>query len=306
MKLNVEDKTLHQLIDGSGHGNKQLEDVHPVSLATTLFWKDQITLNRKTKACMALVLSYSLLDYCGEPLFPEGWTSEGIYFLERNKTVMLQPALVACMHTSTGKSYHGAPLNRRLLQHAVLLMELFAQDKLQLQLDSNIEVARSLVRKQFDNFAWEECERYRQAVEACIDGDEGFRLAAQQFTSPDDAQTASQSRYFSRVIDPLEADFATLWGDDADPDHIISTLTCKARPPTPRPKSAAIMVRPCSSRRDLKHFTDLASVQNFVKPFKPAHLSKFAIARPRAPTLPIQPLQHIRFFDTVDKPDQKQ
>ena len=60
---------------------KGFENGESVSLAEG-FFGNETELDIDGKLCLAVVLSYSLLDFCVEPWFPDGWTKNGIYLLQ--------------------------------------------------------------------------------------------------------------------------------------------------------------------------------------------------------------------------------
>jgi hypothetical protein len=72
---------------------KGLEDGESVSLAEG-FFGNETELDIKGKLCLAVVLSYALLDFCVDPWFPDGWTKNGIYLLQYGGHLLLRPILV--------------------------------------------------------------------------------------------------------------------------------------------------------------------------------------------------------------------
>lgn len=246
LELDVKGESLYQIAPNDLE-TKELEDVESISLAEGLFCTDQHVFNRRAKACIALVLSYSLLDFCGEPWFPDGWNKNGIFLLQSRKHLLLRPILVAHLRRI---SEHSKPVKvsagLTLLYHAILLIEIFIQAPLGLTFNptESVEGLRKLIRREFDAINWGESERYSQSVEACINGDESEKLEK----PPDNLEAHFMSFYFTGVIDRLEADFATLWGPDKDPDTAISTLSGKrvplksVLPPVPKQKPTKLKV----------------------------------------------------------------
>lgn len=280
---------------------KSLETAEHITLAEGLFWKAQEILNPKAKVCLALILSYSFLDFCGEQWFPMGWHSDGIYLLQDGKRLMLRPALLAHMHSS--KSQPSEPAvrsqNRQLLFHAILLLEVFKQEPLNLRgyYSMDVETLRREVQAQFDIMdglkAWSQNERYRQAVEACINGDEIEKL--QEVDHHRNTEAHFLEMYFPRVIDPLQTDFSILWGVDSDPDKVVSELMARSKPPSPKPKPAL-----------------MKGSMNFAKKLLPCHPSL-----PHPPARGIRAIrsmadsaiidvQRVKFFDSVEKPEKQQ
>ena len=269
--LNVDGVTLFERL-GTDDKNKGIEDGEPVSIAEG-FFGNETELNIKGKTCLALVLSYSLLDFCGEPWFPAGWTKNGICFLQTGDHLSLRPILV----TSIRPNAKGVPsptvsTDLKLLFHGILMMEIFQQEAITMKLGTgkniNLENLRSLARTEFESVNWDVYERYRQAVEACIEGSYGAKV--ETFEDPGDSFV---KQFCQRVIAPLKTDFASHWGNQ-DPDEVISTLKLpsvkRKKPPRPAPKPIQ---------------------------FKLQRLSLPTVQFTHAPA---------KFFDAVDGPDAKQ
>jgi hypothetical protein len=128
-----------------------------------------------------------------------------------------------------------------LLFHGILLMEIFKQAPLPLHMnlgkDIDIDDLRKMARKEFDAVKWGVCERFRQSVEACIEGDQGDKL-----DTPEDSEESFATTICTKVINPLETDFTSLWGD-RDPDQVLSELSIKRKKPPPRgPKPVHLKV----------------------------------------------------------------
>jgi hypothetical protein len=247
LELKLDGKNLFH-ITNSRIRKAEAEDIQLISLAKGLFWRDQQAINLKTKTCLALVMSYALLDFCGEPWFPEGWTRNGLHFLQREKRLLLRPILV----TNFGRHIHSlsqpkVAADLKLLYHAVLLMEIFMQAPADLKLDpaGKLEVLRGLVRQEYDAIEWGESENFQRSVEACIDGTMIQKLEQ----PPKDTEAHFVSFYYRSVLDRLNMDFHTLWPEtNSDPDEIIAGLTIKrapqkgAAPPIPHQKPMNLRV----------------------------------------------------------------
>jgi hypothetical protein len=245
--LNVEGVTLFERLE-TDDKKKGIEDGEPVSLAEG-FFGNATELNIQGKTCLALVLSYSLLDFCGEPWFPAGWTKNGICFLQTGDQLSLRPILV----TSIRPNAKGAPSSTvstdlKLLFHGILMMEIFQQEVISIKLGAgkniDLENLRSLARIEFEAVDWDVYERYRQAVEACIEGAYGAKLETSE-----DPEDSFAKQFCQRVIGPLKIDFASHWGSQ-DPDEVISTLKMpsvkRKEPPRPAPKPIQFKLRQLS------------------------------------------------------------
>jgi hypothetical protein len=223
---------------------KGLEGGESVSLAEG-FFGNETELDINGKLCLAVVLSYSLLDFCVEPWFPDGWTKNGIYLLQHSGHLLLRPNLVTYLRPTPKCSQPSSVSDDlKLLFHGILLIEIFKQAPLPLQMnlgkDIDIDDLRKMARKEFDTVKWGVCERFRQAVEACIEGDQGDQL-----DTPEDPKESFVTTFCTRVINPLETDFTSLWGD-RDPDQVLSELklpSIKRKKPPPRgPKPVHLKV----------------------------------------------------------------
>jgi hypothetical protein len=192
------------------------------------------------KICLALVLSYALLDFCGKPWFPGGWTRDGICFLQHGAYLSLLPTLITSIRdTSDTAQKHETSSDMKLLLHGILLMEVFQQVELRINLKDilveEIDKTRSFALKEFAKLDWGVCERYRIAVEACLEGSK----VIEDFESTEDEIFVKA--FCQSVIAPLQSDYKSQWRDQ-DPDEVISELKlpkveCK-KPPRPGPKPA--------------------------------------------------------------------
>jgi hypothetical protein len=239
LNLNIDGETLFQL-DETNVQITGLKDVESVSLAKGLLGHET-ELDIKNKTCLAVVLSYSLLDFCWELWFPGGWTKDGISLLQYSGQLQLRPALVTYIYQRP-KGYNSFKVSNdlKLLFHGILLMEIFKQEALPFQMNlkdvTNINEIRLKARIEFSKVRWGVSERFRQSVEACIEGFEGGRL-----DSSEDTDESFATEFYKTVINLLERDFVSLWGDE-DPDCVLSKLKLsnikhKKRPPLPpKPK----------------------------------------------------------------------
>jgi hypothetical protein len=298
--LDIDDATLFHVTQ-LDHLPKSIETAEPITLAEGLFWKDQEILNPKAKVCLALILSYSLLDFCGEQWFPNGWQSNGIFLLQDGKNLMLRPTLLAQMHSSITQPFKppAQSQDRQLLFHAILLLEVFKQEPLKLRqyYTTDVETLRKMVQAQFDVMdrfkGWGLNERYRQAVGACIKGLESKKL------QEDDQKTnivpEFLDMYFARIIDPLQTDFSILWGNDSDPDKVVSELTARGKPPNPKPKPALMKASMKIAKRMLPCHASISH------PFARETRAPQPMANSVSPDV-----QRVELFDSIEKPDKQQ
>lgn len=179
------------------------------------------------------------------PGFQTGGRKNGIYLLQYSGHLLLRPILVTYLRPTPKASQPSSVSgDLKLLFHGILLMEIFKQAPLPLQMnlgkDINIDDLRKMARKEFDAVKWGVCERFRQAVEACIEGNQGDKL-----DTPEDPEESFATTFCTRVINPLETDFTSLWGD-RDPDQVLSELklpSIKRKKPPPRgPKPVHLRV----------------------------------------------------------------
>jgi hypothetical protein len=244
--LQLEQDLLFQLAETGGE-RKTAEVWEPVSLAKG-FFENQTELNMKGKVCLAVVLSYSLLDFCGEPWFPAGWTKGGIYFLQSAAQLQLRPTLMTSIPVITKKLQQlSVPKEIKLLWHGILLMEIFRQEPLPINTNADentdVKILRSAAREQFDTMNWDVCEWSRQAVKTCIEGDLGDNLLPGASENPEGSFAQA---FCQRVLALLEKDFFSLWGT-RDPDEELSRLklpSVKRKKPLPAPKPIQFKVTP--------------------------------------------------------------
>ena len=189
------------------------------------FLRNQEELEMKRRLCLALVLSYSLLGFCGVPWFLGGWTKDGIYPFQHS-SLELRPILIASMGPRReNKPALSTAHQTKLLWHGILLMEIFQQAPIPLQLNSvnDIKDLRTLAIKEYESIDWKENERYEQCVMDCLSGSMLDRTNDQV-----DLDEMFALHFSERIINPLEMDVRAIWGD-ADPDEIISTTQLRVR-----------------------------------------------------------------------------
>ncbi|KAH8896859.1 subtilisin-like protein [Thozetella sp. PMI_491] len=236
--LAVRGSILHQVdtLDKESSGYEQAE---LISLEEGLITNPaELAINIKT--CLAVVLSYSMLDFCGEAWFPLGWTKRGIKLLQHSGRLFLRPALVTSFrqHPITPELPNVSRNKELLLLHAIVLMEVFEQEALPIHIGNsspgNIEELHAKVRELFDHIKWGVSEGFRQAVEACIDGFPKRHPEADE--NPDRIFEESFCRC---IIQPLERDFVSIWGKK-DPDQVLTAEgylpSIQRIKPTPPPK----------------------------------------------------------------------
>lgn len=215
---------------------KHFENCEPVSF-TKGFLENEIELGLEGKLCLAVILSYAFLDFCGNPWFPAGWAKDSFYFMQDGQNLFLQPFLVTNMTAVPRESRApAAARTMRLLQHGILLMEVFQQDPLRVTPKSGNKIAslEDTAQELFRSIDWDVCERFGQVVGACIKGrlTGNATMCSQPAIEPSSSHSLGSldmseedfGRLFcEKILAPLEADFASQW-QDKDPDQIISTL----------------------------------------------------------------------------------
>jgi hypothetical protein len=246
--LSVEKGALYQhIVSGAACARMTTQSISE-SLSRGLL-QNETELDIKSKICLATVLSYALLDFCGEPWFPCGWTKDGIHLLRHGQVLYLRPALIAQVSTRTTSTASTTTNDLRLLYHGILLMEIFLQDALTIDLRQDrglgVEELRLLTRKEFDAMEgkWDVYERYKQSVESCIAG-----IMVGEGLNDDEAFAMS---FCQSVVDPLEADYMSLW-DNRDLDEVVSELEMPIVTPPPRapkPKHFKVSSQRCFRAR---------------------------------------------------------
>ncbi|KAF3910745.1 Subtilisin [Orbilia brochopaga] len=295
---------------------KKFKECEPVSLSSG-FLENDAELGFEGKICLAVVLSFSFLDFCGKPWFPRGWTKDTIHLMQDDDSLSLQPFLVTDILSdrrgpSTGAT--AAIWEAKLLHHGILLMEIFQQDTLRLRpkQEKTLPSQKDMAKAWFKSIKWDVCERWAQAVEACINGtlidglNASSRLAAQDAASPLGSQPPTPAEisseifakvFYEEILAPLEADFASQWPNQ-NPDQAISTL-----------KLPSMRKSPVSSPRrqpeTSKHRQGVSPKPR--TPYAPRPPHRWTQPQPRQPTSrsrAVNPrIGQGRFFDTSNSPD---
>jgi hypothetical protein len=220
---------------------KYFEECEPISF-TKGFLSNDTELGIDGKICLAVVLSYAFLDFCGKPWFPGGWTKDNLYLMQHRETMFLQPFLVTNLaprhKESRSPPITAAIKEMKLLHHGILLMEIFQQHPMQLPFGGAIANLREAAQRWFKSIKWGESERFYKAVEACLYGETlisdaisvkaslmplANRSVQRHSTAPEISDEEYAVLFCQRILAPLAADFSSQWQDN-DPDQIISTL----------------------------------------------------------------------------------
>ncbi|MBE3049832.1 hypothetical protein IMZ48_46510, partial [Candidatus Bathyarchaeota archaeon] len=132
------------------------------------FLENDTELSFEGKICLAVVLSFSFLDFCGKPWFPKGWTKNNLQLMKNGEDVMLQPFLVTDILSGKGQPSieATAPIwEAKLLHHGILLMEIFQQDVLPDTLPPLPKQPRNALPRErerakawFKSIKWDACE----------------------------------------------------------------------------------------------------------------------------------------------------
>lgn len=180
--------------------------------------------------------------------------------MQRSDQLFLQPFLITNMAENQAKQDpHSTPMKstkaRKLLQHGILLMEIFQQDSFTYSIGTNGKV-QSLEHSAYTWFRsidWDVCERLVQIVETCIQG-ELVDLCSQ----PNEISDEEFVRLFcEKILAPLEADFAVFYPKE-DPDQVISRLSL----PRMAPKAPASFIAKTKKPKvnialdDVRNFAD--------------------------------------------------
>ncbi|KPM36021.1 hypothetical protein AK830_g10541 [Neonectria ditissima] len=293
LNLNIDGDLLFQQSESPSQA-MGLDEAESISLRDGLF-SNETELDIKSKVCLAVVLSYSLLDFCWEPWFPRGWTKRGISLLQHSRKMLLRPTLITHM-SPRPKNPETIKVSSdlKLLIHAILLMEIFKQDSLPFEEEFkriDINDLRSKVQREFDIMKWDVSEGFRQSVAACLDG---FQYGA--LDNADDTEESFAAHFCKSVINPLERDFISLWGDK-DPDQVLSELSLpsikskRRSPPPTKPKPDHLkQTRQERPPRPSK-----------LKPCMPGSLD-YVVHDPIAPT---GGRLKLKLFDVENKPDHR-
>jgi len=309
LHLGVDESSLFYQREEAEVQMKTFEKCQPVSLAKG-FLENNTELNFEGKICLAVVLSYSFLDFCGKPWFPGGWTKDNLYLMQDGDSLSLRPFLITNVLLGKDKprpQATTAALAMKLLHHGILLLEIFQQDTLRTpapEPGTPPVGLKDAAEEWFQSTKWDVCERYRGAVEACISGGLLASLDIASTLSTTRSHDEEFARLFcERVLAPLEMDFASQWHDQ-DPDRAIATLklpnTGLGQNPSLRPRLSIPGARTPQTRSRLS--------------FKPTvqRPSPLPLGQPRPtsgqsrlPTRSPIPMaaDEGRFFDTSDFPD---
>jgi hypothetical protein len=237
LRLSVDGVSLYRSV-GESQAQAQMksfERCKPVSFAKG-FLENDAELSFEGKICLAAVLSYAFLDFCGKPWFPGGWTKDNLYLMQDAESLFLRPFLVT--DVLSGKDKPRTETNRevlstKLLHHGILLLEIFQQDALRGPCSGQGKPAAPLKPRAQEWFAsteWDVFERYRDAADACINGD--LIADLDDSSTPDANRAYDLEEQFARlfcekVVAPLEADFCSQYRNE-DPDRIMATLKLPA------------------------------------------------------------------------------
>ncbi len=242
IKLNIDGNLLFRH-DDTDVRMTAFQDCEPVSFSKG-FLENAAELGFEGKICLALVLSFSFLDFCGRPWFPRGWTKDNLYLMQNGDNLSLQPFLVTNMRSEKRQPSTKGPVeiwDAKLLDHGILLMEIFQQDSLRQGLKQpgkDPTDQKYIAKAWFESIKWDVCEQYARAVDACINGllidnlHTSWRLTAHNVDGPLGSQPPTPAEtldeifarmFYDAILAPLEADFASQWPNQ-DPDQAISTL----------------------------------------------------------------------------------
>lgn len=216
------------------------QEYEPVSF-TKGFLENSSRLAFDGKICLAVVLSLSFLDFCGKPWFPGGWNKNNLYLMQDGLSLSLRPFLITEMKPREKELFVKATVaiwEAKLLDHGILLMEIFQQDGFREPLKRpgkgppTLKERKKLARAWFNSINWDVYERWYHAVKVCIDGTiiDMFNMtsisAVQESPQLVPAESLNENfagLFHKAIISPLEADFALVWSKES-PDQVISTL----------------------------------------------------------------------------------
>ncbi|OAQ58684.1 subtilase family domain-containing protein [Pochonia chlamydosporia 170] len=275
------------------------EDCEPVSFVAGILEND-VLFNHDAKLCLALILSCAFVDFCDGPWFADGWTKTNLYFMQRGDRLFLQPFLVTNMAGNRNRQNpHLTPSmstrSKKLLQHGILLMEIFQQDSFQHFIgdDRKVHSLEDLAYDWFRSIDWDVCERLVQIVETCIRG-ELIDICSQ----PNEISDQEFMRLFwEKILEPLHVDFAVFHGRE-DPDQVISKLSL----PGVEMKSPVAATAKTTELKSAIRKGPIYKLRTL-----PPLLNPRASHMLRTPSP--SPLNHSKlrfFFDVVDCPDPQQ
>ncbi|KAL6696984.1 hypothetical protein J3F84DRAFT_394478 [Trichoderma pleuroticola] len=216
VNLKVVEQSLYHHSRAMNQMMTHFQNCEPANLREA-FFENTADLKFGGKICLAVVLSFSFLDFCGKPWFPGGWNGDSIFLMHNNTSVSLQPFLITeLIQLESGHSTEAtiASWEAKLLDHGILLMEIFNQDTFPSppKQPGGAPPARKDMYKAcntwFNSIKWGTFGYWRQAVEACIKGglDKVF-----------------VGLFYKEILSPFEAAFASQW-PDKDPDEVISLI----------------------------------------------------------------------------------
>ncbi|KAK4560466.1 hypothetical protein LTR86_005662 [Recurvomyces mirabilis] len=222
LKLDLDGRKLFQLMS-SAEDNSSPPNMKLVSLANGLFALQETELGIAGKLCLCIVLSYSILDFCGEPWFPAGWTKSGIHFFQDDKVLRLRPMLVTPVQPARDTlSTSSVAMSSLLLSHAALMMEIYRQSPFSkdevTRAAEDRSTYRAFLRSSLQNMNWDVHERFKQAVQSCLD------ISEMEWVYGDaEVEGRLDSAFCQRVIGMLLSDFNAICGA-IEPDVFISSL----------------------------------------------------------------------------------
>lgn len=204
---------------------KEFRDGKIISLSEGILNNDN-ELRSKAKECLAIILSWSLLDFCDEPWFRGGWTKDTIHLMRHGDKLSLRPLLVTKMdpQKTPGQSGTQPPMSESvmLLHHSVLLMEIFLQESSGIDFvngtPAGIMATRKQIIKLYKKVKWDVNETFKKSVQACIDASEANTLSSRSEQRAEFVRTL-----YERVIMPLQTQFEEGW-NPKDPDEAITSF----------------------------------------------------------------------------------
>lgn len=226
LDLDVSGKELYRLPDSDLQLN-ELRGGEIVTLSKGILQSNSVgELSSRVRICLAVVLSWSLLDFCDEPWFRGGWTKNTIHMMQHDNNLSLRPLLVTemCSPTHIHRTSAGGRMNENLLflHHGFLLMEIFRQESFDANINigatKNIAEARHMLLQLYRRVNWDVHERYRQSVKACIDASQSSIS-----NSASESPTMLTRTFCESVIGPLQIQYEKDWGNK-DPDDVIANI----------------------------------------------------------------------------------
>ncbi|PNP51049.1 hypothetical protein THARTR1_08277 [Trichoderma harzianum] len=246
VNLKVVERSLYHHSRAMDQMMTHFQNCEPANLREA-FFENTADLRFGGKICLAVVLSFSFLDFCGKPWFPGGWNGDSIFLMHDNTSVSLQPFLITeLIQLESGHSTEAtiASWEAKLLDHGILLMEIFNQDTFPSppKQPGGAPPARKDMYKAcntwFNSIKWGTFGYWRQAVEACISGrlmeklNFFSKLNSRALDGPSGSQSLNPEEgldkvfvglFYKEILSPFEAAFASQW-PDKDPDEVISTI----------------------------------------------------------------------------------